>query len=99
MICAKPQSAPGALIGKVIRGGIVKVRKKFRTASERLNRALQEPEPPALKGARAVLRGRGCGNTPLLPDFSVNTVKAEQSKAERVFRNQRNERVKRISMQ
>ena len=69
MICAKPQSAPGALIGKVIRGGIVKVRKKFRTASERPNRALQEPEPPALKGARAVLRGRGCGNTPLLPDF------------------------------
>ncbi|RLB92442.1 MAG: hypothetical protein DRH26_06235, partial [Deltaproteobacteria bacterium] len=40
----------------------------FRTVSERPNRALQEPEPPALKGARAVLRGRGCGNTPLLPD-------------------------------
>ncbi len=38
--------------------------------------AFEMLEPLALKGARAVLRGRGCGNTPLLPDFSSNQRKA-----------------------
>jgi len=45
------------------------------TSNEKTN--LEEGEPYAGKLARTVLRGRGCGNAALLPDYLLSCDSAE----------------------